>query len=159
MSGTRIRTFILHVCPESRIGGRLASVVRRRTLFVSIRKAAPSICPSNRKSSRREGLLGVRQSRTYPWLRRTVLPARHPGGRGMRFRFSSASRNRCRSRGSLTSKKDCFGRARRAASPPMPAPFSGHTNGGYPQLDHARRNLRRCLPNYRRYAQKHEQRR
>ena len=73
------------------------------------------------------------------------LRARHSGGRETRFRSSSASR------GSLADPE--------AHSRKETIPFSGHTNGGYPQLDHARRNLRRCLPNCRRYAQKHEQRR
>jgi hypothetical protein len=35
-----------------------------------------------------------------------------------------------------------------------PVPFSGRTYGEYLQLDHARMNLRLCLPNYRRSAQK-----
>jgi hypothetical protein len=89
MSGTRIRTCILHVCPEVPDWGGPLALVCDGDLFASIPGDAPSIFSSNRKSSSREGLLGVRQSRTYPWLRRTVLPARHPGGPGMRFRFSS----------------------------------------------------------------------
>ena len=65
MSGTRIRTCILHVCPKSRIGGALALACDGDLVRLDIR-AAPLIFSSNRKSSRREGLLGVRQSRNVP---------------------------------------------------------------------------------------------
>jgi hypothetical protein len=154
-SGVRIRTRILHLLRPLGLGGG-GSVVRCRSC--SSRKEGPLTRAARRTERARgeQGMLGIGQ--IHIPVATANCSAGTPSNR-TRDAISIFDRvpDRCRSRGSLS-----------ATAPVRPGvrcrllsstPFSGHTNGGYPQLDHARRNLRQCLPNCRRSAQKREQRR
>ena len=87
MSGTSFGTVVLHVSPESSIGGPLAVVETgdRITLSVAGRNAAPA-CHGGRDAPARE-LAQAGRAPLYTRLRQALPGSRHAGASGLRLRF------------------------------------------------------------------------
>ena len=101
MSGTSYGACVLHVAPESHVGGPLALV--RDGDVIELDVAAPPARPRRlrRGAGEAPGRLAAAAGQVRPRLRRAVPAAHHPGQRGLRLRLPRSRRARPRARDPL----------------------------------------------------------
>ena len=99
MSGTSYGACILHVAPESFVGGPLDFVQTGDEIEIDVDKRVASICTSaTRRLAAPQGRLEAAAAEISARLRRDVLRAHRPGRPGLRLRFPRRARRRCPSR-------------------------------------------------------------
>jgi dihydroxy-acid dehydratase len=87
MSGTSYGACVLHVAPESYIGGPLAFVRDGDLIELDVTGRKLNLLIGEEEMSRRR--MGAAGAALRAWLRRALQPTRHAGRSGMRFRFSA----------------------------------------------------------------------
>ena len=92
MSGTSYGACILHVAPESFVGGPLAFVQTGDEIEVDVPARRIHLHVSDEEMARRRAALDTACATLSARLRRDVFGAHRPGRRGLRFRFPRAAR-------------------------------------------------------------------
>ena len=103
MSGTSYGACVLHVAPESFVGGPLALGARRRRHRTGYPRSPPEHASQRRGARPAPRRLAEAAAALWPRLWAAVLGAREPGERGVRLRFSRARRADARTRKSIRS--------------------------------------------------------
>ena len=88
MSGTSYGACILHVAPESFVGGPLALVQTGDEIELDVAARRIHLHVGDEELARRRAAWTPPPPRYRARLRRDVLRAHRPGRRGLRFRFS-----------------------------------------------------------------------
>ena len=106
MSGTSYGACVLHVAPESYVGGPLAFVRDGDLIELDIPGAQADAEGQRRGARAPASRMGAAGAALHARLRRAVSEARHAGERGLRLRFPRGGRGDARSRDPLTRLKD-----------------------------------------------------
>ena len=101
MSGTSYGACILHVAPESFVGGPLAFVQTGDEIEVDVPARRIHLHVSDEELARRRAAWTQAGAALSARLWRALLRAYRAGRRGLRFRFPGAARNYCRAGNSL----------------------------------------------------------
>ena len=101
MSGTAYGTCVLHVAPESFVGGPLALVQTGDLISLDVPGRRLDLRVSEEELASRRSVVGAPRVPRHPRLREAVRAARHPGPPGLRLRLPPRRRRRPRARNSL----------------------------------------------------------
>ena len=103
MSGTSYGACILHVAPESFVGGPLAFVQTGDEIEIDVDKRMHPSARQRRRAGAPQGRLDAAAAEISARLRRDVLRAHRPGRPGLRFRFPAGQGRDARAGDSLES--------------------------------------------------------
>ena len=92
MSGTSYGTCVLHVAPESYVGGPLALVRDGDLIELDVEARKLELKVSDAELAKRRAAWKPPQPRLRARLRRAVRAARHAGRQGLRLRFPAPGR-------------------------------------------------------------------
>ena len=101
MSGTAYGTCVLHVAPESFVGGPLALVQTGDEIALDVPARRLDLLVSEEELAARRSVLGAPRTPRHPRLRAALRRPRHPGQRGLRLRLPPRRRRRRRTRDPL----------------------------------------------------------